>query len=81
VVETGEGFVDKMRDWETHRQRETMAHRYGGRSAQKIFSRARCNHIARNLSPRTKLPNHLARNLLLTSHVLSPTSHEHPDSS
>lgn len=27
VVETGEGFVDKMRDWETHRQRETMTHR------------------------------------------------------
>ncbi|KAF9650655.1 hypothetical protein BDM02DRAFT_1284568 [Thelephora ganbajun] len=27
VVEKGEGFVDKMRDWETHREREAMAHR------------------------------------------------------
>lgn len=27
VVETGEGFVDKMRDWETHRQREAMSRR------------------------------------------------------
>lgn len=27
VVETGEGFVDKMRDWESHRQRETVTHR------------------------------------------------------
>jgi len=25
VVEKGEGFVDKMRDWETHREREAMA--------------------------------------------------------
>lgn len=27
MVETGEGFVDKMRDWETHRQQEAVIHR------------------------------------------------------
>ena len=39
VVETGEGFVDKMRDWETHRQREPMACRGLKRSRSMLARR------------------------------------------
>ena len=42
---------------------------YAGRSAQKIISRAQCNHLARNPHFRTKLINYLARNPLVISHV------------
>jgi hypothetical protein len=40
VVETGEGFVDKMRDWETHRQQETVTHRGLKRSRSMMTRRA-----------------------------------------
>ena len=42
-----------------------------GRSAQKIISRARCNHLARNPHSRTKLINYLARNPSVISHDVS----------
>jgi hypothetical protein len=38
VVETGEGFVDKMRDWETHRCLESTAHR-GLQSSRSMMAR------------------------------------------
>jgi len=39
VVENGEGFVDKMRDWETHREREAAGHRGLKRSLSMMVHR------------------------------------------
>ena len=38
VVEKGEGFVNKMRDWETHREREATARR-GLKRSQSVMTR------------------------------------------